>query len=170
MMRWSVFTAGCVLAASVFGQGQNVAAPGEGIFTLDPAKAIDFKGGKLYMVQGEVKADKPETLELGSLSVMQPVAVHLVTRPATAGIALTLSKPMAGERAKRVLTTAATGQVGSAFRAQGEAQLRIGGKPGATPTGVRYQMSIWVAPEAVPELAPPFRAASAESLQKGGRP
>jgi predicted RecA/RadA family phage recombinase len=170
MMRWSVFTATCMLAASAFGQGQNVAAPGEGIFNIDRAKGIDFKGGKLYLVQGEVKADKPETLELGGLSVMQPVAVHLVTRPATAGIALTLSKPLGGEQAKRVLTTAATGQVGDAFRAQGEALLRIGGKPGATPAGVRYQMSIWVAPEIAPELAPPFRAASVESLQKGGRP
>lgn len=170
MRRWSVFTAGCLFAAAVLGQGQPVAAPGEGVFNLDPAKAIDFKGGKLYLVQGEVKADKPETLELGGLSVMQPVAVHLVTRPATPGVALTLFKPLGGDRARRVVTTQASGQVGSAFRAQGETQLRIGGKPGATPAGVRYQMSIWVAPEAVPELAPPFRAVSAESLQKGGKP
>lgn len=170
MKTWSVFSAGCLLAASVFGQGQTVAAPGEGIVNLDPAKAISFKGGKLYLVQGEVKADKPETVELGGLNVMQPAAVMLITRPATAGISLTLSKPHVGERATRRLSTDAKGQVGDALRAQGEVWLRVGGPPGAAPKGVRYQMSIWVGPEIPPELAPPFKAASAESLQKGGRP
>lgn len=161
LLAAAVLTLGVATALAAPAAGAGAPAdPTEGAQKLDLAKATALGGGKMLLIQGKARKNAPGKFSLEGLSVMQPVVVSLLTRPAKSGAQLSVLKPFV-QAPPKTERTDTTGLARLSFRVQGDALIQVQpeGEPG------EYQLMVWVGPELRPPMASPFTSVTADSLR-----
>lgn len=120
--------------------------------------------GKSIAIEGTTDKNGDHFL-VEALSVLQPVAVTLITNQVEEPLTLTLHKDRWDE-IQRSATTGQTGRCTEKFRTQGDTQIRVStdGPPRS------YYLVVWVGEEVEPDIPSPFISMAAYEKSAASRP
>lgn len=141
-----------LFAFSSYLPAQKSSPPGSGgVYHLQLKSDPQLKYGKFAAVEGIANA-QGQNLELGDLSVLQPVRVTLMALDKNDDLRLKLSKIELGNNAAKSGSTKGTGSVSFKFRTQGDLQINV-----KSPAGARfYRLFVWAGDKVNPPVPSAF--------------
>jgi len=150
--RWSRPFACVVALAVALAAAATLAAQGPPqAYKLYLKPQPGLPSGKAIVIEGDTRPDG-DRFFVEDLSILQPVAVTLLTKNAEDDITLTLLKDRWDEKPSRTASTKGTGQSTLKFRTMGEVKIVVA-KSGESK---RYHLIVWAGDAVEPEVPPAF--------------
>ncbi len=141
-----------LFACNGFLVAQKASLPGSsGVYPLELKSDPQLKYGKFAAVQGTADA-KGQELEVGDLSVLQPVQVTLLATNKNDDLRLALSKLELGSDVAESGSTKGTGFVTYKFRTEGDLQIKVRSPGGPRP----YELFVWAGNKVNPPVPSAF--------------
>lgn len=149
--RW-IWAASLLLACAAAPSRADAQGPADSasVHELTLEERPEIRNGRIAMVEG-VAGPEGVRLMVGKLSILQPVAVTLVSSQPQDDLRLSLWK-YAEPAVAREGSTRGSGLLTFQFRTEDDLQLRIVSPGGPRP----YRLAVWAGDEVEPAVASPF--------------